>query len=67
MAAEKKINETCYGKFIAELPQGNAHGEMPQRHQSYGHPANVVVGGWKNICRREQVPDCDDPVRGNNE
>jgi hypothetical protein len=54
------------GKSIAEFPQDNCYAQMPERYKNYAHPANVVVWGWKNSCRKEQVPDCDDPVCDDN-
>jgi hypothetical protein len=38
---------------------------MPEGYQSYGQPTNVVVWGWQNLCRKEQVPDRNHPVCDN--
>jgi hypothetical protein len=40
---------------------------MPGRYQNYGQPANAVVWGWKNFCRKEQMPNRDGPVCDDNE
>ena len=40
---------------------------MAGRYQEYGKPGNVVVGGWKNFCGKEQVPEYDDPVGDDNQ
>lgn len=60
--SQKEKQQYHPGESIAESPDHNCNTQMPDRYKEYARPANVVVWGRKNRCRKEEVPDRDDPV-----